>query len=107
MVKNPPAHAGDTALIPDLERFPHATRQPSQCPTTTEPAIYSLGAAAIRGLCAPQLESAPPSPQLEKSPPSNKDPAQPKISKSIVLKCHFFVNVFFSFLIQTWRSHPS
>ena len=36
MVKNPPADAGDTDLIPGPGRFPHASEQPSLCATTTE-----------------------------------------------------------------------
>ena len=39
MVKNPPADAGDTDLIPGSGRFPHALEQPSLCATTTEPEL--------------------------------------------------------------------
>jgi len=86
VVKNPPARAGDTALIPDLER--------SHMPWDNQagaPQLLSLWFRAQE----PQREKplqleacvhcssrvAPGSPQLEKSPHSNKDPAQPKINK--------------------------
>ena len=39
MVKNLPADAGDTDLIPGPGRFPHASEQPSLCATTTEPEL--------------------------------------------------------------------
>ena len=35
-VKNPPANAGDTGLIPDPGRIPQAVEQLSPCATTTE-----------------------------------------------------------------------
>ena len=39
VVKNPPANAGDTGLIPWSRKIPHATQQLSPCTTTTEPAL--------------------------------------------------------------------
>ena len=55
VVKNPPANAGDTGLIPGLgTKIPYALRQLSLCTTTTE-------------ACVPRLESSPRSPQIEKA----------------------------------------
>ena len=45
MIKTLPANAGDTGLIPELRRIPHAAEQLSPCTTTIEPVLQSLGAA--------------------------------------------------------------
>ena len=38
VVKNPPAHEGDTGLSPGPGKIPRAAEQLSPCATTTEPA---------------------------------------------------------------------
>ena len=63
---------------PRSGKIPHATRQPSQCSTTTEPVIYSPGATAIRGLCAPQLESSPPLTPTREKPTQQQRPSTAK-----------------------------
>ena len=50
VVKNPPANARDTGLIPDLGRSP-AMEQQSLCPTTTETMLKNLGATTPEPLC--------------------------------------------------------
>ena len=104
VVRNPPANAGDTYLIPDPRRF-HPPRssyarapQPlSLCsraqelqllssPTATAEACKPLSPCSATGkplqwqAHASQLESNPYSPQ-EKSLHGNKDPAEPKMNK--------------------------
>ena len=39
VVKNLPANAGDVGLIPWSGKIPHVARQPSLCPSTTEPTV--------------------------------------------------------------------
>ena len=83
VVKNLPANAGETGLIPDLGRS-HMPRSNE----AHEPQLLSL--AQEPGSCNEkppqweastlQLESRPHLPNLEKSPCSNKDTAQPKIN---------------------------
>ena len=41
MVKNPPANAGDTYLLPGPGRFPHTTEQLSLCTTLLSPHAWS------------------------------------------------------------------
>ena len=82
MVKNPPANAGDTGLIP-ARKIPHATEQLSPRATTTKPALYSpratttefhaprarapqREAAAMRSLRT-AMKTSSHSPQLEKA----------------------------------------
>ena len=45
LVKNLPAHPGDTGSIPGSGRFPHASGQLSLGATTLEPVLWSPGAA--------------------------------------------------------------
>ena len=109
MVKNPPANAGDTGLIPDWEN--------STCLATTKPICHNYWACTLElrshnywahtpqvlklphpRACAlwkekpPQWEahaaqrSSPYLTQLEKSPCSNEDPAQIKGNKIIKSK---------------------
>ena len=104
VVKNPPANAGDTGLIPDprrshmpgsnkahvpqLLRLCSRAREPqllSSCAVTTEAcAPQSLCSATGEAIAMRSLSTATraqlPLAQLEKSPHGNKDPAQTKIN---------------------------
>lgn len=51
VVKNPPAHTGDTGSIPGLgTKIPHATGQLSLCSATTEPVLQSPEATTTKAL---------------------------------------------------------
>ena len=50
-VKNPPANAGDTGSSPGQGRSHMAAEQLSRCATTTEPALWSLGATTTEPTC--------------------------------------------------------
>ena len=112
MVKNLPAKAGDTGLIPDPGRS-HMEELLRPSATTIEPVLQSLGAPTTEPMCSnywnPHTQSlcsaaretttlrsyckeksvhcnqrvAPSSPQIEESPGSNKDRTQPPTQKSI------------------------
>ena len=102
VVKNLPASAGDTDLIPGIGRFHcHGATKPmhhNSRACALEPESHNYWAHMLRLLkpkhhrahalqqekplvwdtCTPQLENSPHSLQLEKSLCSNKDSAQPK-----------------------------
>ena len=100
VVKNLPANAGDTSLIPDLGRsympwgnyscVPQLLRL---CSRAWEPKLLKPATACAPQpekplqweALIPQLETRPRSLQLENGPRSNKDQAQPKINKYIKL----------------------
>ena len=95
-VKNPPANAGDTSLIPGLGRshvpwgsWAHASQLLSLCSRALEPRLLSPHAQLLKpvnpracapqqekpqqwGACVPQPESSPLLPQLEKSPQTRR-----------------------------------
>ena len=68
-IKNLPANAGDTGLIP-------ASEQLSLWAVTAE--AHAPRASALQKEKGSQLESSPHSLQIEKARVSNEDPAQPK-----------------------------
>ena len=63
-------------------KIPHAMEQLSPCATTIGPVLRNKWGPCKENPCT-AMKSGPYSPQLEKSPHSNKDPAQPKINKTI------------------------
>ena len=67
VVKNLPANAGDTDLIPWPGKIPHAAGQLGACTATTKPALQSL--------CSATREAAP-----MRSPHRCEDPAQAKLN---------------------------
>ena len=81
MVKNPPANAEDTDLIPDPGRSPmlQSNQLLSLC---SRAHVLQQGKPPQWEAHVPPLESSPCSLQLEKS---NKDPTWPKMNK-IILK---------------------
>ena len=50
-VKSLPCNAGDTSFNPRSGKIPHAVEQLNPCTTTTEPMLWSLGAATTEPLC--------------------------------------------------------
>ena len=50
VIKNLPANAGDTGLIP-IWKIPHAVEQLSLCATTTEPVLQGPGTAGLEPMC--------------------------------------------------------
>ena len=107
MVKNPSANARDVGSISGPGRSHVLRRHPSPCAKTTEPVLWSPGAATTELTClepmlcnekplqlkahALQIENSPCLLQLEKTPCSNKDPAQPKSNKhcKAAIYCNF------------------
>jgi len=51
VVNDSPTNAGDTGLIPDPGRFPHATEQLNPCATMIAPVLYSLGVTITESIC--------------------------------------------------------
>ena len=95
VVRTPPANAGDTGLIPDPARSPHAAEQQSHapqllslCPRATEACVSESScstreAAAMRSPST-VLDSSTCLPQLEETPEQQQRPSTAKRNKYIV-----------------------
>ena len=91
VVKNLPANAGDTALIPDRGRchMPQGNKAPvpqplSLCSRAWEPQLLSPRASSPCSAMSSPYTATREGPSLaatRKSPHSSQDPAQPKVSK--------------------------
>ena len=83
MVKNPPAIAGDTSLIPGPGRF-YTPQGNSACASRLSPRAHAQQQEkSLQGEAhALQLESSLHLPQLEKARKQQEDPVQPKQTKT-------------------------
>ena len=107
MVKNPPANAGDTGLLPGPEtKIPHAGGQLSSCGTTTEGlAPYSLCTQQEK---LPQWEAH--TPQLEKSPSATtKNPSATRKTVQLTLKFNWQILCYnlTDLHLQAWPMAPN